>query len=95
MENTRDQDFVPPKPPKSFRVVLELSRAEKRIDSVLLAALKAQNENMDLMTLTRGTFKQLFLDGRILIKGQRARASSAVNKGTTYVDILGYSQGKK
>lgn len=91
MEN-KSNDFVPPKPPKSFRLVLDLKRAEKRIDSVLLQALKSQKENINLAILTRGTFKQLFADGRILIKGQRARASSAVNKGITYVDILGYSQ---
>lgn len=90
MENT--QNFVPPKPPKSFRIVLDLKRSEKRIDAVLLAALKAQKENINLAILTRGSFKQLFLDGRIQIKGQRARANSAVNKGLTYVDILGFSQ---
>jgi len=94
MENT-NHDFVPPQPPKSFRIVLNLNRAEKRIDNVLLAALKAQKENIDLAILTRVPFKQLFLDGRILIKGQRARPSSAVTKGLTYVDILGYPQTKK
>ncbi len=91
MENTNHQ-YVPPKPPKSFRMVLDLNRSEKRIDAVLLAALKAQKENINLAILTRTSFKQLFLDGRVLIKGQRARASSAVNKGLTYVDILGFSQ---
>ena len=73
-------------------MVLDLHRSEKRIDSVLLAALKEQKENLNLRIMTRGLFKQLFLDGKILIKGQRARASSAVSKGITYVDILGYSQ---
>lgn len=62
------------------------------MDNVLLSALKAQKENINLAILTRNSFKQLFLDGRILIKGQRARASSSVNKGITYVDILGFSQ---
>ena len=75
-------------------MVLELHRPEKRIDNVLLAALKAQKENLDLAILSRQEFKQLFLDGRILIKGQRARASSSLNKGLTYVDILGYPKTK-
>lgn len=90
MEN-KNHNFTPPQPPQSFRLVLDLKKSEKRIDSILLASLKAQKENPQLAQLTRGTFKQLFLEGRILIKGQRARASSAVNQGLTYVDILGFS----
>ena len=84
------EEFVPPRPPKSFRIVLELNRAAKRIDVVLLAALKAQNENLNLREISRTKFKELFTTGKILIKGQRARSSSAVAKGITYVDILGY-----
>lgn len=84
------ENHTPPRPPKSFRVVLDLVRTEKRLDTVLLAALKAQKENINLANITRTTFKQLFLDGKIQIKGQRAKVSSSVNKGITYVDILGY-----
>lgn len=84
------QDFVPPKPPKSFRVVIELFKSAKRLDNVLLAALKAQNENLDLREITRTKFKDLFTSGRIQIKGQKAGPSSAIAKGVTYVDILGY-----
>jgi hypothetical protein len=88
------EDFIPPQPPKSFRIVLELNRSEKRLDNVLLAAIKAQNENLDLREVTRTKFKELFNTGKILIKGQRATPSSAVAKGLTYVDILGYPTKK-
>lgn len=83
-----NDEFVPPQPPNSFRVVLELNRAEKRLDAVLLQALKAQNEDLNLREITRLKFKELFTSGRILIKGQRATPSSGVAKGVTYVDIL-------
>lgn len=79
---------IPVQPPKSFRVTLELFRAEKRLDNVLLNALRSQNENLNLREITRTTFKELFNSGKIVIKGQRARPSSAVAKGITYVDIL-------
>lgn len=81
---------IPPRPPKSFRMVIELTRAEKRIDNVLLAALREQRENADLQIITRTEFKELFTSGKVLIKGQRARPSSGLARGTTYVDILGY-----
>jgi hypothetical protein len=84
------QSFVPPQPPKSFRVVLELNRAEKRLDTVLLAALKGQNQNLNLREISRAKFKELFRTGKICIKGQRATPTSAIAKGTTYVDILGF-----
>ena len=83
-------DHVPPQPAKSYRVVLELYKAEKRLDAVLLPYLKAQKDNINLAILTRGSFKKLFMDRRILIKGQPARPSSAIAKGVTYIDILGY-----
>jgi len=79
---------VPPQPRGSFRVVLQLTRQEKRLDTVLLAALRAQKENLDFANITRTTFKKLFDDSRIQIKGQNARPSSALSKGLTYVDIL-------
>lgn len=84
------QDFIPPQPPKSFRIVLDLHRSEKRLDSVLLAALHDQDENAKLKVISRSKFKELFSTGKIMIKGQRATPSSALAKGITYVDILGF-----
>lgn len=84
------QDHVPPRPPNSARIVLELSRPEKRLDAVLLAAIKQRNDNLNLREISRTKFKELFSTGKILIKGQIARPSSSLAKGTTYVDILGY-----
>ncbi len=81
-------DNVPAQPKNSFRVVLELNRAEKRLDNVLLAALREQSENIDLKNISRTEFKDLFKNGKVSIKGQNAKTSSAVAKGTTYVDIL-------
>lgn len=83
---------IPPKPANAFRITLELFRAEKRLDSVLLQAIKKQNENLDLREISRTQFKELFNSGKIQIKGQNARPSSAVAKGITYVDILGFKQ---
>jgi Pseudouridylate synthases, 23S RNA-specific len=82
------QDFIPPQPPKSFRIVIELNKSSKRLDSILLAAMHEQSENMNLKNITRSKFKELFNDGKVMIKGQRATPSSALCKGTTYVDIL-------
>ena len=84
------QDFVPPKPPNSFRIILELNQSERRLDATLLAAIKGQNEDLNLREISRVKFKELFTSGRILIKGQKANPSSALAKGLTYVDILGY-----
>lgn len=84
------QDFTPSQPPKSFRIALDLNKSVKRLDSVLLAALHEQNDNVKLKAITRSKFKELFNTGKILIKGQRATPSSALAKGTTYVDILGF-----
>lgn len=86
------ENHIPPKPPKSFRVVLDLVRSEKRLDTPLLAALRAQKENLDLQNITRTEFKELFNEGKVLIKGQRAKVSSAVAKGITYVDIVGFKK---
>jgi hypothetical protein len=82
--------MIPPQPPHSFRITLNLPHKASRLDSVLMEALRAQNKNLDLRNLTRGTFKELFKSKRILIKGQPARPASAISGGTTYVDILGY-----
>lgn len=83
-------DFIPPQPPRSFRISLELDRPADRLDSVLLPALKEQSERPQLKEISRSKFKELFNDGKILIKGQRAKAKSSLAKGMTYVDILGF-----
>ena len=83
-------DHVPPRPPQSFRVIIELNISGVRLDAVLLKSLRDQKENLDLQNITRTTFKTLFQTGKILIKGQRAKPSSTLAKGTTYIDILGF-----
>lgn len=83
-------DNIPVQPRKSFRVTLELNSRTSRMDNTLLAALKDQKMNLNLKNISRQALKNLFLEGRIQIKGQRAKPSSALAKGTTYVDILGY-----
>ena len=80
----------PARPPKSFRITLTLEYPETRMDNVLLNALREQNENMTLKNISRAALKQLFTDKKIMIKGQRAKSNSALAKGTTYVDILGF-----
>lgn len=81
-------ELVPPRPPKSTRIILELSHSEKRLDNVLLAALREQNDNPMLKLISRVDFKELFNSGKVTIKGQRAKPSSGLAAGTTYVDIL-------
>jgi hypothetical protein len=84
-------EFAPPiRPAKSFRVVLNLNYRESRMDNVLLAALREQDENASLKIISRGALKDLFTNSKIEIKGQRAKSSSAIAKGITYVDILGF-----
>ena len=84
-------DHVPPRPPQSARIVITLKRSEKRLDTVLLKSLREQNENLNLREISRTTFKELFSSGKIVIKGQKARPSSSLAVGTTYIDILGFS----
>ena len=84
------QDHIPPQMKNSFRIVLELNSAQKRLDTTLLQALRDQNEDINLKNISRTDFKELFNTKKIFIKGQNARPSSAVAKGTTYVDILGF-----
>jgi hypothetical protein len=55
-----------------------------------LAALHDQDDNAKLKAISRSKFKELFSTGKVLIKGQRATPSSALAKGITYVDILGF-----
>ncbi len=81
---------TPPQPENSFRVAINLEHPESRMDGVLLEALRAQDENQELKNISRTALKALFNESKIFIKGQRARSSSALAKGVTYVDILGY-----
>lgn len=81
---------IPTRPAKSFRITLNLNRREDRMDNVLLEALRTQEDHLTLRTISRTGLKGLFNENRVLIKGQRAKTSSSLAKGTTYVDILGY-----
>jgi hypothetical protein len=83
-------DNIPNLPKGAFRVVLNLKYSQPRLDTVLLEALRAQSENLNLKNISRTAFKALFDKGAIKIKGQRARPSSSLVAGTTYVDILGF-----
>jgi len=84
------ENNIPPRPPHSFRIELNLPSRQDRMDNTLLEAIRNQTENEKLKTISRTILKSLFKEGKILIKGQRATPSSALAKGITYVDILGY-----
>lgn len=81
---------TPEQPPHSLRIELVMNHRQPRIDVILLEAIRAQERNLELKRISRSAYKKLFLEKRILIKGQCARPSSALAAGTTYVDILGY-----
>lgn len=81
---------IPSQPSNSYRITLNLDHPESRMDNVLLNALREQEDNLTLKNLSRGALKDLFNEKKIMIKGQRAKSSSALAKGTTYVDILGF-----
>ncbi len=81
---------IPTQPTNSFRIALHLDYPESRMDNLLLNALREQEENDELKAISRTALKELFGKKRIVIKGQRAKSSSSLAKGTTYVDILGY-----
>ena len=85
--------MIPEQPKNSYRVKLELSLPESRLDSVLMKAFRAAGDNPSLMNLSRAKFKQLFKEKKIVIKGQPANAASGLAAGTTYIDILGYEAG--
>ena len=84
------ESTVPATIPNAFRITLNLDYSETRMDNVLLAALRAQDDNKKLKEISRSALKDLFNEKKILIKGQRAKSSSALAKGTTYVDIVGF-----
>jgi hypothetical protein len=79
---------IPAQPANSTRITLNLENPESRMDNVLLNAMREQDENEKLKSVSRTQLKELFLNKRILIKGQRAKSSSALARGITYVDIL-------
>lgn len=81
---------IPQRPENSFRVTLTTSKRELRLDVLLLQALRDQDENLELKRISRSSFKKLFTEKKILIKGQAAKPSSAIAAGTTYIDILGF-----
>ena len=85
-----NQVIVPPRPRGSIRIVLNLSSPVPRLDAVLIEALRNQDRNLDLRNLSRAKLKELFSKKKVRIKGQAATPSSAVARGVTYVDILGY-----
>ena len=76
----------------AYRVTLTLSAPARRLDSVLIEALRTEATNLDLKHITRNTFKNLFKNKRIRIKGQAATAASGLAAGITFVDILGYGE---
>ncbi len=85
---------IPDQAKNSFRIILELPFKQPRIDTVLLAAIRSQDRNPTLKAISRTAYKDLFKQKKILIKGQSTRPSSALAAGTTYVDILGFSDAE-
>lgn len=79
--------LIPEQPKNSFRVILQLNNGKRRLDMVLLEALRNQDDNPTLKTISRKAFKELFSKKRVYIKGQLAKPSSNIEGGTTYVDI--------
>lgn len=81
---------VPEQPANSFRIILTINQRLPRLDTVLLEAIRSQEDNLELKRISRTAYKALFNEKKILIKGQAAKPSSSVAAGITYVDILGY-----
>jgi 23S rRNA-/tRNA-specific pseudouridylate synthase len=84
------ENNVPVKPKNSARITIELTWPEDRLDNILLEKIRTQEENLKLKNVSRSGLKKLFTEGKIQIKGQNAKPSSSLAKGTTYIDILGY-----
>jgi|GEM_PF-901652 len=72
----------------AFRVALKINSRQKRMDVHLLEALRGQEDWEALKRISRTQFKKLFDEKKILIKGQPAKPNSALNSGTTYVDLI-------
>ncbi|MBC7692013.1 MAG: hypothetical protein H7222_09600 [Methylotenera sp.] len=81
-----------PKTNASYFLTIELSTSRPRIDTVLLEELRKQNENHYLRNISRTEYKELFKKKRIRIKGQSAVPSSALAKGSTIIEVVGYEQ---
>ncbi|MGK5088395.1 hypothetical protein WDW86_12620 [Bdellovibrionota bacterium FG-2] len=79
-----------PQPKNAFRIDLTFTSARPRLDQALLEALRKQDRNLDLRSISRSAFKELFKQRRIKIKGQNALPASGLASGTTTVDILGF-----
>jgi hypothetical protein len=79
---------IPAQPANSFRITITLDWGADRLDGVLLDALKKQTESEKYKNVSRSALKTLFSDGKVTIKGQRAKPSSSLAKGVTYIDIL-------
>lgn len=84
------ENNIPVQPKNSARVTIELTWPENRLDNILLEKIRTQEDNVALKNISRGGLKKLFTDGKVQIKGQKARPSSGLAKGITYVDILGF-----
>jgi ribosomal 50S subunit-recycling heat shock protein len=82
------QNNIPPQPADSVRITLDLEVAEPRLDNALLKVIK-HNKDKVYGEISRTALKKLFSDGKIQIKGQRAKPASSIAVGITYVDILG------
>ncbi len=83
------ENNIPELRKNAVRVTIELTWPEKRLDNVLLDNIRNQTDNLTLKNISRSSLKQMFADGKIQIKGQKARPSSSLAKGTTYIDIFG------
>lgn len=84
------ENLIPEQPKNSARVTIELAWPESRLDNILLEKMRTQEDNVALKSISRGGLKKLFIEGKVQIKGQKARPSSSLAKGVTYIDILGY-----
>lgn len=84
------ENNIPPKMSNAFRIAISSDMGEPRLDNVLLNALRDQSENPTLKVISRGLLKTLFAEKKIFIKGQNAKPSSSIARGTTYIDIVGY-----
>ena len=79
---------IPVQPENSFRIMLKLDYSARRLDAVLHKALLEQTENTVLKTISKTALKEMFNNKKVFIKGQRAKSSSSLAKGITYVDII-------
>lgn len=79
----------PEQPKNSFRVTVNLT-ISRRIDGVILEALRSQDQNSELKSISRTALKTLFKSKRIQLKGQSAVPSSTLAVGITHIDVLGY-----